>query len=98
LRKTSPAYTDISALEPGVYEILDSVSSERRGWLYRPASEEVAVGATHGNCRYSIALPPGTYKIKAWHPHLFPVETVVKVRARVVTRVYPVFSRKKLLR
>lgn len=93
-----PPRTDlkISSLEEGVYEIIDADSEKREGWLYRAAIDELVVGATGGNCRYSINLMPGTYRIRAWHPHLLPVEKIVKIRARIATRFNPVFSENNL--
>lgn len=91
-RSDPPAMLDISSLEPGVYEIIERGTTERRGWLYRAAADELVVGPTSGNCRYSITLTTGTYRIVAWHPHLSPVEKPVDIRARTIKRVNPVFT------
>ena len=91
-----PALVDISSLETGVYEIIDPPSKKLRGWLYRAAAGEIVVGPTGGNCRYTIALTPGKYRIRAWHPHFSPIEQIVKIRAGIITRVNPVFSMKNL--
>jgi hypothetical protein len=91
-----PAIQDISGLEPGVYEIIDRGSTARLGWLYRAAADEIVVGPTSGNCRYSITLTPGSYRIVAWHPHLTAVEKPVEIREGVIKRVNPVFSEKHL--
>jgi hypothetical protein len=91
-RTDPPAIQDISGLESGVYEIIDRGSTARRGWLYRAAADEIVVGPTSGNSRYSIALTPGSYRIVAWHPHLAPVEKPVDIREGIIKRVNPVFS------
>ncbi len=95
-RKDAPAMLDISALEAATYEILDAATRERRGWLYRAAPDEIVVGPTGGNCRYSISLPPGAYRIVAWHPHLTAVDKPVEIRAGIIRRVNPVFAGKDL--
>lgn len=89
-----PASADISALEPGAYELVDPDSGERRGWIYRAAADEIVVGPTSGNCRYAIELMPGTYRIAAWHPELAGVTKAVVIRARKAKRVDLVFSEK----
>jgi hypothetical protein len=95
-RSDPPAVADISGLEPGVYEIIERGTTERRGWLYRAAADEIVVGPTRGNSRYSITLTPGAYRIVAWHPHLSPVEKPVDIRVRTIKRVNPVFTDKNL--
>lgn len=90
-----PELLDVSGLEAGVYEIVDA-SGARVGWLYRAAPDELVVGATRGNCRYSISLAPGTYRVLAWHPDLAMVEKPVEIRTGVIRRVNPVFSAKDL--
>lgn len=94
-RADPPDVLDLSELEPGAYEIVES-SGERAGWLYRAAPDELVVGATRGNCRYSISLAPGTYRVLAWHPDLAPVEKPVEIRTGLIRRVNPVFSARDL--
>lgn len=94
--QTEPSAIDISTLEPGAYELTDPASSERRGWIYRAAPDEIVVGPTNGNCRYSISLATGLYRIAAWHPHLGAVVMPVEIHERKTKRVNPVFSKKNL--
>jgi hypothetical protein len=95
-RTEPPAMLDISDLEPGVYEVIERGTTARLGWLYRAAPDEIVVGPTSGNSRYSIALTPGSYRIVAWHPHLASVEKPVEIRAGLIKRVNPVFATKNL--
>ena len=44
------------------------------------------------------ALPPGTYKVVAWHPHLKPIEQTVTIRPGETTTVDFAFDAKTVVR
>jgi hypothetical protein len=83
---------DVKALAPGVYDIVEGVGHDRVGWLHRTSADAAVVGSTQGNCRYSIGLVPGRYRVVAWHPYLSAVEQVVDVQAGKTTHVNAVFT------
>lgn len=92
-RRFAPAYVDIDGLAAGVYGVRESASGEQVGWVYRSATDELAVGPTRGSlCRFSLSLSPGTYRLVAWHPDLESQEHLVEVKPRRIQRFNPVFS------
>ena len=49
--------------------------------------------------RFAIeGLPPGTYRVLAWHPHLKPIEHVVTVQAKGAASVEFQFDARKVVR
>jgi hypothetical protein len=44
------------------------------------------------------ALPPGTYTVSAWHPHLKPIEWTVTIRPGETTAIDFTFDAKKVVR
>jgi hypothetical protein len=60
-------------------------------WLYVPSSPYYAVVTDDGSFRID-EIPPGTYKVKAWHPVLGMQEQDVKVTAKGQSALAFVFS------
>lgn len=60
-------------------------------WLYVPQSPYYAVVADDGSFTID-GIPPGTYKVKAWHPVLGAQEQEVKITAKGQGAVAFVFS------
>jgi hypothetical protein len=88
---------DVGGLGDGVYSFVDAGTNERLGWVYRANREANVAGPTNGNCRFSIGLRSGRYRIVTWHPYLAPVEQVAVVRAGRISRVNPVFSQSNVV-
>jgi hypothetical protein len=66
-------------------------------WLVRPPDDVItAIAPTSGNCRYSFSLPPGRYRVTAWHQKLRPIHHKVRVHAGRVEMAHIHFSRKNL--
>ncbi len=83
---------DISDLANGVYQLVEPDKPAQVTWLYRLDGMSLYSGPTNGNCRYSIDLLPGKYRVTAWHPYLKAIEEEVVVRAGIARRTNIVFT------
>lgn len=82
----------IPSVPEGIYTIRDSKTDAIVTWLYRTTNGRLAVGPTHGGCRYFMALYPGRYRLLAWHPYLAPIEKEIDVEAGTSFRLNAIFT------
>jgi hypothetical protein len=73
-------------VRPGVLELSCEVHPWTRGWIAVFDHPYFAMSATDGSFAID-SIPPGRYRVRAWHPRLGPVEDSVTVTAGGDTHV-----------